>query len=184
MLKEKRTNGLLRYFSNEELNKLRNMKDIYSKSKILVVRLFEERVDKNGKPYINHLLRVSSKMTTRDGKVVALLHDVVEDIDGVTFADLKDIGIPSHIIEALKLVTKKECSKELTKKEKLERYNQEIAHIIKSKNRLAIELKKNDMSDNFDIRRLNQLDEEKQEWFIQKYGNNVVKLRKVMVRYK
>ena len=160
------------------------MKDLYSKSKILVVRLFEDRTDKNGKPYINHLLRVSNKMTTRDGKVVALLHDVVEDIGGVTFADLKDIGIPSHIIEALKLVTKKESSKELTKKEKLERYNQEIEHIIKSKNRLAIELKKIDMSDNFDIRRLNQLDEEKQEWLTQKYANNVVKLRKVMERYK
>lgn len=177
-------NNLLRYLTDEEFNYVSSENDLYLKSLFLVEILFKNKVDKNNVPYITHLMRVSSKMTTLDGKVCGLLHDVVEDIEGVTFKDLSDIGIPDNIIEVLKLVTKKPHSEELSKEEKLERYNQEIARIIKSKNRLAIELKKNDMSDNFDIRRLNQLDEEKQEWFTQKYGNNVVKLRKAMVRYK
>ena len=90
----------------------------YKKSYDLVSILFKDKVDKNNKPYITHLIRVSSKMSTIEGRVAALLHDVVEDINGVTFNDLKDIGIPDNIIEVLKLVTKKEHEKNITKSKK------------------------------------------------------------------
>lgn len=172
-------NNLLRYLTDEEFNYVSSENDLYLKSLFLVEILFKDKVDKNNVPYITHLMRVSSKMTTLDGKVCGLLHDVVEDIEGVTFDDLKEIGIPDNIIEVLKLVTKKPHSEELSKEEKLELYNEEIDNIINSNNELAIELKYSDMSDNFDKDRLKLLSVEKQEWLTLKYENNIKKLEKV-----
>jgi len=45
------------------------------------------QVDKAGEPYILHPLRVMLKMRSDEEKIVALLHDVVEDTD-ITLADL------------------------------------------------------------------------------------------------
>lgn len=39
------------------------------------------QVDKAGKPYIFHLARVADRVETEHEKIVALLHDVVEDTD-------------------------------------------------------------------------------------------------------
>lgn len=39
------------------------------------------QVDKGGKPYIEHCIRVASQMDTEEEKVVAVLHDVFEDCD-------------------------------------------------------------------------------------------------------
>ena len=71
----------------------------------------------------------------------------------------------------------------MTKEQKLQKYNQEIDRIIESRNLLALELKISDMSDNYDPNRLGKLDEEKQKWFEQKYGENIKKLRKVREEY-
>ena len=43
----------------------------------------------------------------------------------------------------------------------------------------AIRLKEADMSDNYDPDRIKELSQDKQEWFHQKYGKQLVKLRKV-----
>lgn len=166
------------YMSKETLNKIKKCDDIYLKSATLVRILFRDRKDKAGKPYLGHLLRVSNKMTTLDGMVAGLLHDVVEDIPDVEFDDLLDIGIPNDIIEALRLVTKEPTSKKLTQEEKLRRYNGEIDKIIASGNNLALELKTADMSDNFNPDRMAKLSLEKLIWFNEKYDKNLVKLRK------
>jgi len=173
---------LLKYFTEEELEQSKEW-DLYFKSLSLVLRMFFFKKDKAGKPYVNHLLRVSDSMTTIDGKVAGLLHDVVEDIEDVTFEDLIEFGIPKHIIEVLKLVTKEKVNKPLTQEEKLQKYNEEIDRIIASQNLLALELKIADMSDNYNEDRLKQLDEEKQKWFNEKYGENIKRLRKERMKY-
>lgn len=61
------------------------------------------QVDKTGKEYINHPLTVASYCKTEDERIVALLHDVVEDTD-VTIEYLSKY-FDEHIIEALKLLT-------------------------------------------------------------------------------
>lgn len=172
-------NGLLKYFTEEELFAIKNIDDLIIKSEMLIKTLFKEKLDKAGKPYIEHLYRVSGKMSTIEGKVAGFLHDVVEDIDGVDFDDLVSIGIPINVIDVLKLVTKEKCECVLTKEEKLEKYNKEINNIINSGNKIAIELKISDMNDNYDPKRLEELSYEKQEWFNKKYGENIKKLRKV-----
>jgi len=44
--------------------------------------------DKSGKPYINHSVSVFELVDSQDEKIVALLHDVIEDTD-ITFDDLR-----------------------------------------------------------------------------------------------
>jgi (p)ppGpp synthase/HD superfamily hydrolase len=45
------------------------------------------QLDKSGKPYINHPVRVAARLETKAEKITALLHDVVEDC-GVTLDQL------------------------------------------------------------------------------------------------
>lgn len=45
----------------------------------LAARAHEGQTDKSGKEYINHPLRVESKFKTADYKIVAILHDTIED---------------------------------------------------------------------------------------------------------
>lgn len=170
-------NHLEFYMSRETLNKIRKCDDLYLKSAVLVRILFKDKKDKAGEPYVGHLFRVSNRMTTVEGQVAGLLHDVVEDIDGVLFDDLLDIGIPLQIIEALKLVTNEKTTRELTKEEKLLRYNKKIDSIIDSGDDLALELKEADMSDNFNPDRVDKLSSEQITWFYAKYPRNLEKLR-------
>lgn len=60
--------------------------------------------DKNGQPYILHPIRVMLGVESETARIVAVLHDVVEDTD-VTFADIAAEGFSQDVIEALKLVT-------------------------------------------------------------------------------
>ena len=61
--------------------------------------------DKGGSPYILHPLAVMLSFSTDDERIVAVLHDVVEDTDW-TFEMLAAEGFSEAIIEALKSVTK------------------------------------------------------------------------------
>ena len=104
---------------------------------------------------------------------------MLEDTE-ITEQDLLDVGIPEEIIDIVKIVTHDKIDKSnMTKDEKLELYNKEIDKVINSGNIHAIRLKEADMSDNYDPDRIKELPEEKQEWFHEKYGKQLVKLRKV-----
>ena len=61
--------------------------------------------DKGGEPYILHPLRVMLRMRTEAERVVAVLHDVVEDSE-YTFEELRSEGFSGDVIEALKVLTK------------------------------------------------------------------------------
>lgn len=171
--------NFLKYMDLDDYLKIKNCDDLYLKSAVLARMLFRNRVDKSGNPYIGHLYRVSSSMTTYNGMIAGLLHDMVEDIPYITFDDLKDIGINDEIIKALVLVTNEPDpnKKELSKQEKLEKYNKKIDNIINSGDDLALELKIADISDNYNAKRLSYLPLEKLIWFNSKYGKNIVKLK-------
>ena len=171
-------NNLNKYLSQEEYEKLLNL-ELYDRCKLLVEILFDGKFDKNNKSYIEHLYRVSSNMSSEEGKILGLLHDVVEDIDDITFNDLKEFGISKDIINALILITNEKKVKEYTKEEKLDIYNKKIDKIIESGNMLVIELKLSDISDTYDEERIRLLSKDKQDWFKLKYGNNIKKLKKV-----
>lgn len=74
------------------------------------VRIAEEghagQVDKAGRPYIAHPRRVMMAMRDDAARIVAILHDVVEDC-GVTLEDLEKEGFPRHLLDALDAVTRR-----------------------------------------------------------------------------
>ena len=100
------------------------------------------QLDKAGKDYIGHPLRVMAMGRTLDEKIVGVLHDVIED-SAWTFGMLQNEGFSPEVIEALRCVTKTSEN---------ENYDDFIDRI--RKNPLATAVKLNDLTDNMDIRRL------------------------------
>jgi len=107
----------------------------------------KEQTDKNGQPYILHVMRVGLRGRTENEKIVGILHDVVEDSDW-TFEKLALEGFSETILSAL------EC---LTKESEDEPYEEFIERI--KKNPLAVSVKLNDLEDNMDIRRMEVVQE-------------------------
>ena len=63
------------------------------------------QIDKAGQPYILHPLRVMLHMTRPEERIVAVLHDVIEDTT-LTADDLRSEGFSPQIIEAILALTK------------------------------------------------------------------------------
>lgn len=61
------------------------------------------QIDKNGVPFIWHPIRVALKLSGPD-RVVALLHDAVED-STMDFQDLLNLGISFEAVEVIKILT-------------------------------------------------------------------------------
>ena len=64
----------------------------------------KDQVDKTGLPYVFHPFHLAEQMNDEYTTICALLHDVVEDTD-YTIDDLKNMGFPIEVLEALKLLT-------------------------------------------------------------------------------
>ena len=64
----------------------------------------EGQLDKHGQPYILHLLRVMAAVEDAEARIVAVLHDVIEDTS-VTADDLRRQGFGETILEALDRLT-------------------------------------------------------------------------------
>jgi len=99
------------------------------------------QVDKGGNTYINHPKRVMDNVKELDEKIVAVLHDTIEDTNLVTTI-LEETGFPPHIVEALVAITKN----------KGESYEDYIQRVIK--NPLALVVKIADMEDNMNMSRI------------------------------
>ncbi|APC18590.1 GTP pyrophosphokinase [Pseudomonas frederiksbergensis] len=65
----------------------------------------EGQVDKGGSPYILHPLKVMLKVSTLEERIVAVLHDVVED-SGISLDDLRKEGFSETVLAAIESVTK------------------------------------------------------------------------------
>ena len=61
--------------------------------------------DKAGQPYILHSLRMMFAVETKEERIVAVLHDVIEDCAGWTFERMKSHGFSPAVLEALDSVT-------------------------------------------------------------------------------
>lgn len=118
--------------------------------------------DKGGAAYILHPLRMMMRMSTDEERMVAVLHDVVEDhIDeGWTFERLAEEGIPEPVIAALRCVTKVSEDEDYT------------AFIRRAAgNPLARVVKLADLEDNMNILRIAELSE-KDVKRLQKYHSH------------
>lgn len=128
------------------------MEEILEKAIQIAVNAHFGQKDRAGSPYILHPLRVMNTVTSFDAKVVAILHDVVEDTD-VTFDDLINAGIPKHLVITLRLLTH-------TDNLSYEDYISRLAA-----NPLAVKVKIADLKDNMDLSRLKSIGNEDIELF-------------------
>ncbi len=164
----------MNHLSIEELVHFNSLESDYDKAYYLVSILFAGKTDKEGEPYIGHLVRVASRVEGYNTKVAALLHDAVEDIPGFTFEDLDELGFNEEVIELVRLVTK---DPNLS-------YHERISKILESGNNEAIELKYSDMSDNINPERLSRLDEETRNRLYNKYKDEYQRLEKKLTEIK
>lgn len=77
--------------------------NLFQKAVILAVAAHCGQVDKSGVPYILHPMVVASRCRTDDQRIVAVLHDIVEDTE-VTLESLLD-SFPTYIVEAVDAIT-------------------------------------------------------------------------------
>ncbi|MDL2214956.1 GTP pyrophosphokinase [Dysgonomonas sp. OttesenSCG-928-M03] len=134
------------------------MERILEKALLIAINAHLGQKDKSGSPYILHPLRVMNAVDPTDAKIVAILHDVVENTD-ITFDDLINEGIPKHLVITLRLLTRSENMS----------YEDYIARI--AENPLAVKVKLADMKDNMDLTRIKEINEEDIERF-KKYVDN------------
>jgi len=80
---------------------------LLSKAIILATKTHDDQLDKAGKSYILHPLRVMMKVDSIDMKIVAVLHDVLEDTE-LTKEDLLREGFSQEIVETIECLTRKE----------------------------------------------------------------------------
>ena len=73
----------------------------------IAVDAHKDDTDKGGNPYILHPLRLMMQMDTEEEKIVAVLHDVVEDHgDQWSVEKLRQEGFSGSVIRGLESVTK------------------------------------------------------------------------------
>ncbi|NBA95572.1 GTP pyrophosphokinase [Pseudomonas sp. R5(2019)] len=73
---------------------------------VIAIRAHEGQRDKAGAAYILHPLRVMMRVETVDERIVAVLHDVLEDTP-LTLADLAREGFPLKVLAALQALSKR-----------------------------------------------------------------------------
>ncbi|MCU4638881.1 guanosine-3',5'-bis(diphosphate) 3'-pyrophosphohydrolase [Acinetobacter courvalinii] len=99
------------------------------------------QVDKADAPYILHPLRVMLNMPDIEHKIVAVLHDILEDT-ATTTDELYVLGFPTHLIEAIVALTKQQGESRIQAAQRT--VQNPIARIVK----LA------DLTDNMDLSRI------------------------------
>jgi (p)ppGpp synthase/HD superfamily hydrolase len=114
---------------------------------ILAAEAHRGHLEKRGKPYITHPLRVMLKVESPLEQMAAVLHDVVEDSD-LTIEDLRQRGFPREVVDAVDCLTKRE--------------GEAYEHLIEraAGNAIARQVKLADLEDNMNVLRLPELTEE------------------------
>lgn len=107
----------------------------------LAARAHEGQVDKAGQPSLLHPLRMMLSLTDPAARIVAVLHDVVEDC-GVTLDDLRAAGFDETVVRAVEAVTARDG----------ESYEQFVERA--GRDPIARQVKLADLRDNSDPRRI------------------------------
>ncbi len=135
------------------------MQDILGNAVRLALIAHKGQLDKNGRPYIEHVSRVAARV--RHGgehlRAVAWLHDTVED-DGIPLSDLHSAGFPVEVIEAVDAISRR-------------REDDDAAYyrrVLMSP--VARQVKRADIADNCDERRLALLNDESRVRLRAKYA--------------
>ena len=145
---------------------MRRKKKLYLDRAIELAKQHHEgQTDKAGKPYIEHPLRVMNQVESEEEKIVAVLHDIVEDTN-ISLNDLRNEGFSEEVVSAVECLTKQDG----------ENYDSYIERI--SFNPLAVKIKLADLEDNRDLTRLPEVTD-KDLKRIEKYDKALEKLTRL-----
>ena len=127
----------------EKYEELKQDDNLIYKALELVSILFKNDKDKGGHPYFIHLLYVYSHVNTKEEKIVALLHDTIED-KNVSSDELLDIGFPKKIVDDVMMLTRKKPAE----------YVNYIDNLVKNGSVEALNVKLADLYNNMDLSRI------------------------------
>ena len=145
---------------------MRRTKKLYLDRAIELAKQHHEgQTNKAGKPYIEHPLRVMNQVESEEEKIVAVLHDIVEDTD-ISLNDLRNEGFSEEVVSAVECLTKQDG----------ENYDSYIERI--SFNPLAVKIKLADLEDNRDLTRLPEVTDKDLER-LEKYDKALEKLTRL-----
>jgi len=120
--------------------------ELVGKAARIAAQAHETQTDKAGEAYILHPMRMMLRCRTDAERMVALLHDVVED-SAVTLERLTDEGFPPEIIAGIDGMTRRAG----------ESYDAFVDRA--ARNPLSASVKRLDLEDNMDMLRLGELTE-------------------------
>lgn len=103
--------------------------------------------DKAGQPYILHPLRMMLKLETEQERMVALLHDVLEDT-AVTLEELEEAGFSVEVLKAVQTLTRRPDESRMEAAQRA------------AENPLTLSVKLADNADNLDPKRIAEPQEE------------------------
>ena len=125
---------------------MKNFAELREKAMQIAEKVHRYQVDKGGKAYIGHPIRVEGMCVRQEDRLVALLHDTVED-GNIASEYLLMVGFPPEIVDAILSVSRK-------------RGEDYFDFIQRCKtNPIGRRVKIADLKDNMDITRLNELTE-------------------------
>lgn len=131
----------------------------------IALKAHKGQVDKGGNPYILHPIAVMNRVETIEEKIVAVLHDVVEDTE-VTIDQLRETGFTDEILEAINLLTRA----------KEDSYEEFIDKTLK--NRIARNVKIADIKENMNLSRIQ--DPSEQDYMrLEKYKRALERLERL-----
>jgi (p)ppGpp synthase/HD superfamily hydrolase len=138
---------------------------LLSRAVAIAARVHEKQKDKAGGAYILHPLRLMLRAESDGERMVAVLHDVVEDsYDTETPYDLERLraeGFPPTVVEAVDLLTRRKPETHDGASESYDEFIGRILHAPEGAARtLALRVKLLDLEDNMTLTRLAALDDE------------------------
>ena len=120
---------------------------LLEKALVIAIKAHFGQKDRAGQPYILHVIRVMEKCESLDEKIVATLHDLIEDTDWTSDQLLQE-GFPQYIVDAVVCLTKGDN----------EPYDDYINRV--KPNPLAVRVKLSDLKDNSNPLRLHTINEQ------------------------
>lgn len=125
-------------FIHKQMQKILSYKDL-SKAIILATQLHERQKDKAGNPYIEHCFKVMLKVNSLEEKIIAILHDTIEDCNYDVYSIALEFN--EQIAIAVNLLTKNPE----------DNYETYIDKLIASNNINALKVKQADLEVNMDL---------------------------------
>jgi (p)ppGpp synthase/HD superfamily hydrolase len=123
-----------------------NYRDLLALAIRIAANAHGDDLNKDGTPYILHPLRLMMQADSYEAKIVAVLHDTIEDT-ALTLYDLHVAGFDDTIVSAVDALTKRDD----------EPYEDAIGRV--AADRLATTVKLLDLQHNIDVTRLPELGE-------------------------